>query len=82
MLFLLLVLVLSAAALTVLLWVITLFFQGYFYTEATVQIQWQAPAALSTQSGKIRITAYDGAGNSAVAASPGRFQVWGFFALQ
>jgi hypothetical protein len=43
--FLLLVFVLSAAALTVLLWVVTLFFQGYFYTQPTEQIQWQAPAA-------------------------------------
>jgi hypothetical protein len=44
-LFLLLVLFVSATALTVLLWVVTLFFQGYFYTEPTDQIQWQAPAA-------------------------------------
>ncbi len=38
--------------------------------------QWQTPAALTTRSGKIRITAYDGAGNSAPAASSGSFQVW------
>jgi hypothetical protein len=45
MVFLLLVFVLSAIALTVLFWVVTLFFQGYFYTEGTEGIAWQAPTA-------------------------------------
>ncbi len=45
MLFLLLTFVLAAASFTVLLWVVTLFFQGYYYTEPTAEIHWQAPAA-------------------------------------
>lgn len=45
MLFLLLVFVLTGMALTVLLWVITIFLQGYYYTEPTSGIAWQAPAA-------------------------------------
>jgi len=44
-LFLLLILVLSGMALTVLIWVLTLFLQGYYYTEPTPGIAWQAPAA-------------------------------------
>ncbi len=44
-LFALLVLGISAVVLTVILWIVTLFFQGYFYTEPTSQILWQAPAA-------------------------------------
>jgi hypothetical protein len=43
--FLLLVFVLTGMALTVLLWVITIFLQGYYYTEPTTGIAWQAPAA-------------------------------------
>jgi hypothetical protein len=43
--FLLLVFVLTGMALTVLLWVITIFLQGYYYTEPTSGIAWQAPAA-------------------------------------
>jgi hypothetical protein len=43
--FLLLVFVLTGMALTVLLWVITVFLQGYYYTEPTSGIAWQAPAA-------------------------------------
>ena len=45
MLFLLLVFVLTGMTLTVLLWVITVFLQGYYYTEPTSGIAWQAPAA-------------------------------------
>ena len=45
MLFLLLIFVLIAMSLTVLLWVGTLFLQGYYYTEPTAGIAWQAPAA-------------------------------------
>jgi hypothetical protein len=44
-LFLLLILVLSGMALTVVIWVMTLFLQGYYYTEPTQGIVWQAPAA-------------------------------------
>jgi hypothetical protein len=43
--FLLLILLLFGAALTVILWVATLFFQGYYYTQPTQGIVWQAPAA-------------------------------------
>jgi len=43
--FLVLVFLISAASLIVLLWVGTLFFQGYIYTEPTRGIYWQAPAA-------------------------------------
>jgi hypothetical protein len=43
--FLLLVFVLTGMALTVILWVITVFLQGYYYTEPTSGIAWQAPAA-------------------------------------
>ncbi len=45
MLFALLVFVITAASLIVLLWVGTLFLQGYIYTEPTQGIAWQAPAA-------------------------------------
>lgn len=45
MLFLIVVLLICAASLTVVLWVSTMFLQGYFYTEPTSQIAWQAPAA-------------------------------------
>lgn len=41
----LLVFLVTAAALIVLLWVGTVFFQGYIYTEPTREIHWQAPAA-------------------------------------
>jgi len=44
-LFLLLVFVLTGVTLTVLLWVITVFLQGYYYTEPTSGIAWQAPTA-------------------------------------
>jgi hypothetical protein len=41
----LLILVLVGGTLLVLLWAGTLFMQGYFYTDATAQIYWQAPAS-------------------------------------
>src|SRR5260370_20278221 len=44
-LFLLLLFVLTGMALTVILWVITIFLQGYYYTEPTTGIAWQAPVA-------------------------------------
>jgi hypothetical protein len=44
-LFFLLIFFLTGISLTVVLWVITLFLQGYYYTEATAGIAWQAPAA-------------------------------------
>jgi len=42
----------------------------------TQTYSWQVPAGLSTTTGTVRISVYDGANNSAVAASPGKFQVW------
>ncbi len=45
MLFLLVVFFLFGVGLTVLLWIGTMFFQNYFYTEATEGLVWQAPAA-------------------------------------
>jgi hypothetical protein len=44
-LFLLLILALSGMALTVIIWVGTLFLQGYYYTQPTEGIAWQAPVA-------------------------------------
>ena len=43
--FLLIVFAICAASLIVILWVTTVFLQGYYYTEPTENIQWQAPAA-------------------------------------
>jgi hypothetical protein len=37
---------------------------------------WQVPAELVTLKGRLRITVYDGAGNSATAASNGKFSIW------
>ncbi|HXG64788.1 MAG TPA: Ig-like domain-containing protein, partial [Blastocatellia bacterium] len=37
---------------------------------------WQVPAALYTDKGKVRISVYDGAGNVAMLTSQGRFEVW------
>ena len=37
---------------------------------------WQVPATLETGKGKVRITVYDGAGNSASASSNKNFEVW------
>lgn len=45
MLTLLLILLVVGAALTVLLWAGTVFLQGYYYTEPTAGVAWQAPAA-------------------------------------
>src|SRR5262245_54296960 len=42
---LVLIFLICAATLVVLLWVGTLFFQGYIYTEPTRNIAWQAPVA-------------------------------------
>jgi hypothetical protein len=44
-LFILIVFVVVGVSLTVLLWIATLFFQSYYYTEPTEGIVWQAPAA-------------------------------------
>ncbi|HZZ80920.1 MAG TPA: hypothetical protein VFE62_20630 [Gemmataceae bacterium] len=43
MLILLLILIITLVSLIVLLWAGTVFFQGYFYTEPTPGIYWQAP---------------------------------------
>ncbi|MCS7046395.1 MAG: hypothetical protein NZO58_08575, partial [Gemmataceae bacterium] len=45
MLFFWLVLLIVAVSLVVFLWVGTLFFQRYIYTEPTRGLYWQAPAA-------------------------------------
>lgn len=45
MLFLLMVFLVFAVSLTMLLWVGSLFFQGYIYTEPSPGLFWQAPAA-------------------------------------
>jgi hypothetical protein len=45
-------------------------------TGAQQSYSWQVPAALSTDQGALRMTVWDGAGNSAAATS-GPFQVWG-----
>ena len=37
---------------------------------------WQVPVALSTQSGKIRVTVFDGANNSSSIVSNGKFDIW------
>ncbi|HVF92649.1 MAG TPA: S8 family serine peptidase, partial [Blastocatellia bacterium] len=37
---------------------------------------WQVPANLDTLRARIRITVYDGAGNSAAITSVGKFEVW------
>lgn len=37
---------------------------------------WHVPASASSSKGKIRITAYDGRGNSSLALSAGKFQIW------
>lgn len=45
MLFLLLIFALCTMSFMVIFWVVTLFLQGYYYTEPTEGIAWQAPAA-------------------------------------
>ena len=42
---LLLILLVTGVTLAVILYVGTIFFQGYFYTEPSAQVYWQAPAA-------------------------------------
>jgi hypothetical protein len=37
---------------------------------------WQIPASLSTDRAKVRITVYDGSGNSATITHAGRFEIW------
>jgi hypothetical protein len=37
---------------------------------------WQVPVALSTTSGKIRVTVFDGANNSSSIISNGKFDIW------
>lgn len=37
---------------------------------------WQIPASISTDRAKVRITIYDGAGNSAAITSAGKFEIW------
>jgi subtilisin family serine protease len=37
---------------------------------------WQVPAEMSTQKGKVRITVFDGSENSASVSSNGKFEVW------
>ena len=50
MIYLLLILIVTAVSLTVLLWAGTFFFQGYIYTEPSPGIFWQAPAAAALQT--------------------------------
>jgi hypothetical protein len=40
------------------------------------QFDWQVPAALDTTKGKVRIRIFDGADNTALAESQGKFEVW------
>jgi hypothetical protein len=49
-LFLLLILIVTAVSLTVILWAGTFFFQGYIYTEPSPSLYWQAPAAAALLS--------------------------------
>ncbi len=42
----------------------------------TQSYAWQVPADMVTGKGKVRITVYDGAGNSATAASNKNFEIW------
>jgi hypothetical protein len=37
---------------------------------------WQVPVDLDTQKAKVRVTVYDGSGNSAAAASKNNFDIW------
>jgi hypothetical protein len=37
---------------------------------------WQVPVALSSESGKVRVTVFDGANNSSSLVSGGKFEVW------
>jgi hypothetical protein len=42
----------------------------------TQTYDWQVPAEMVTSKAKVRITVYDGAGNSATAASNKNFEIW------
>jgi hypothetical protein len=42
----------------------------------TQSYEWQVPAEMVTGKGKLRITVYDGAGNSATAATTKNFEMW------
>ena len=43
---------------------------------STQSFDWQVPAEMVTGKGKVRITVYDGAGNSASASSKKNFEIW------
>ncbi|HYP25697.1 MAG TPA: S8 family serine peptidase [Blastocatellia bacterium] len=43
---------------------------------ANQSYDWQVPANLDTTRAKVRITVFDGAGNSAAITSVGKFEVW------
>ncbi len=43
---------------------------------ASQSYDWQVPADMVTGKAKVRITVYDGAGNSATAVSSGNFEIW------
>jgi hypothetical protein len=42
----------------------------------TQSYEWPVPADMGTGRAKVRITVFDGAGNSALAASKGNFEIW------
>jgi len=42
----------------------------------TQSFDWQVPVDMDSQKAKVRITVYDGAGNSAAAASKNNFDIW------
>jgi subtilisin family serine protease len=42
----------------------------------TQSYDWQVPVDMDSQKAKVRITVYDGAGNSAAAASKNNFDIW------
>lgn len=43
----------------------------------TQSFEWEIPVGLTTNRGRIRVTIFDGAGNSVSVLSPGKFQIWG-----
>ncbi|MGH9823200.1 MAG: Ig-like domain-containing protein, partial [Blastocatellia bacterium] len=49
---------------------------GPIFTAGPQNYQWQVPASLSATKGRLRMTVYDGAGNSAQSASGGKIKVW------
>ena len=42
----------------------------------TQSYDWQVPVDMDSQKAKVRVTVYDGAGNSAAAASKNNFDIW------